>query len=547
MNRIIPFVIICALLNISAYADGTHPQGIRLDGTVGTAGKIELPGPNYAIKPEYGKQSGSNLFHSFQQFNIHNGESATFSGPASVQNIISRVTGGSASWIDGRLASTIPGADLYFLNPAGVMFGSNAALDLSGSFHVSTADYLRMGENERFYSKPIENEVLSVAPPSAFGFLSDKPGKISLDGAKLKVSEEKDISLIGGDIEIRKGTVKAQSGRINMAGVSSYGEIVPTEAGLEASAQQKGTITISDYSEIDVRNGGSAFIRGGQIVIQKDSKINAETGGNKNGGIADIRGDSLTISNRSYISAGTSGAGKAGNIDVESGNLQLTDSSQIGSSTSGIGEGGTIIIRAKESFSASGYNSGVFANSNSTKSDAGKAGNIDIQAGQVQLKDSAQINSLTRGTGAGGTVRIRAGESFEASGYVTNEQGIFFSGISAGAYSMEAGAGNAGDIDIQAGQIQLSNKAKVGSNTSGTGNAGNIAMQTEELQLTGEAQINSSTTGTGNSGMISVRVSESFSASGYNSGVFANSNSTKSDAGKAGNIDIQAGQVYIRN
>ncbi|OQX27092.1 MAG: hypothetical protein BWK80_07005, partial [Desulfobacteraceae bacterium IS3] len=129
-----------------SYADGTHPQGIKLDGTVGTAGKIDLPGPNYAIKPEYGKQSGTNLFHSFQQFNIHNGESATFSGPASVKNIISRVTGGSASWIDGKLASTISGADLYFLNPAGVMFGSNASLDLSGSFHVSTADYLRLGE-----------------------------------------------------------------------------------------------------------------------------------------------------------------------------------------------------------------------------------------------------------------------------------------------------------------------------------------------------------------------------------------------------------------
>ena len=85
------------------------PKGISLDGTVGNAGALDLPGPDYDIRAEYGQQAGSNLFHSFQQFNIHSDESATFSGPDSVKNIISRVTGGSASWIDGRLGSAIPG------------------------------------------------------------------------------------------------------------------------------------------------------------------------------------------------------------------------------------------------------------------------------------------------------------------------------------------------------------------------------------------------------------------------------------------------------
>ncbi|NJL58383.1 MAG: filamentous hemagglutinin N-terminal domain-containing protein [Desulfobacteraceae bacterium] len=95
-------LVLLALIAAPLYADGTHPIGIRLDGTIRNSGKIDLSGPGYAIKPEYGKQAGANLFHSFQQFNIHSGESATFSGPDSVKNIISRVTGGAASWIDGK-------------------------------------------------------------------------------------------------------------------------------------------------------------------------------------------------------------------------------------------------------------------------------------------------------------------------------------------------------------------------------------------------------------------------------------------------------------
>ncbi|MDM8525332.1 filamentous hemagglutinin N-terminal domain-containing protein [Desulfococcaceae bacterium HSG8] len=161
--------------------------------------------------------AGTNLFHSFQQFNIHSGESATFTGPDSVQNIISRVTGGDPSWIDGKLRSEIPGADMYLLNPAGMMFGPGASLDLGGSFHVSTADYLGLENGERFYTMPQENEVMSVAAPTAFGFLNNEIGSISFEGrgeiteqewkdnpSGLHVSEGKTISLIGGISNLQK-------------------------------------------------------------------------------------------------------------------------------------------------------------------------------------------------------------------------------------------------------------------------------------------------------------------------------------------------------
>ncbi|MCP4109501.1 MAG: filamentous hemagglutinin N-terminal domain-containing protein, partial [Desulfobacteraceae bacterium] len=111
--------VLFIITSVPVHSDDTHPHGITLDGTLGTAGKLALPGPDFDVKAEYGTQAGTNLFHSFQKFNIHSNESATFSGPGSVQNIIGRVTGGDISWIDGTLRSTIPGADLYLLNPAG--------------------------------------------------------------------------------------------------------------------------------------------------------------------------------------------------------------------------------------------------------------------------------------------------------------------------------------------------------------------------------------------------------------------------------------------
>jgi filamentous hemagglutinin family protein len=109
---------------------------------MGSAGT--LSGPDYQITQDVGKLENGNLFHSFGRFNINSTESATFSGSAGIKNIISRVTGGQASTIDGVLRSTISGANVFFLNPAGIIFGENASLDVQGSFHASTADYLKL-------------------------------------------------------------------------------------------------------------------------------------------------------------------------------------------------------------------------------------------------------------------------------------------------------------------------------------------------------------------------------------------------------------------
>jgi filamentous hemagglutinin family protein len=140
---------------------------LTLDGSLGPRGP--QPGPNYRIGADLGQTRGSNLFHSFGEFNVPTGGSATFTGPNTIANILSRVTGGQPSSIDGILRPEIAGANLYLLNPSGVLFGPNASLDVSGSFHVSTADFLRFADGAKFFANLGQESVLTVAPPAAFG------------------------------------------------------------------------------------------------------------------------------------------------------------------------------------------------------------------------------------------------------------------------------------------------------------------------------------------------------------------------------------------
>jgi filamentous hemagglutinin family protein len=189
--------------------------GIHPDGTMGSV--VSLSGLDYSITG--GTQAGSNLFHSFSVFDVHLGESATFNGPAAITNIIGRVTGGTASSIDGTLGSGIAGANLYLVNPAGVVFGPDASLNVDGSFHVSTADYLLLGPTGRFDASNPGNTVLATAPPSAFGYLSARPAPVTLNGSRLQVPAGETLSVVAGDIDLTDASLYASEGVVNIASV----------------------------------------------------------------------------------------------------------------------------------------------------------------------------------------------------------------------------------------------------------------------------------------------------------------------------------------
>ena len=172
-------------------------------------------GPNYAISANLGKQVGSNLFHSFGLFGLATGESAAFSGPATISNVIGRVTGGNPSSIDGKIQSTITGANLYLINPSGIVFGPHATVNVSGSFHASTADYLKMSDGAKFQATNPDGSTLSAAPPAAFGFLNASrpdhgqrqharavPGTLGLVGGPVNITSAANLAAPGGTVAI---------------------------------------------------------------------------------------------------------------------------------------------------------------------------------------------------------------------------------------------------------------------------------------------------------------------------------------------------------
>jgi filamentous hemagglutinin family protein len=256
-------------------AAGPVQAQIVTDGTVGP--KVSLHGGEIEIGANLGSRRGDNLFHSFEKFGIASGQTATFTGPGAIKNVISRVTGGEISNIDGKLASRVGQADLYFLNPAGVMFGPNAKLDVPGSFHVSTAHELRFADGARFSALDKTGSGLTVAPPEAFGFLDRPLGRIVVEQSQLRlIAPGKTLSLVGGDLVIdggQTGSVGAEDGVVHLVSAAAPGAVRIADAatmvgqrGAVRMTQSQGRPTTGTLGTIDVSgpNGeGTIRIRGG--------------------------------------------------------------------------------------------------------------------------------------------------------------------------------------------------------------------------------------------------------------------------------------------
>jgi filamentous hemagglutinin family protein len=547
---------------------------ISLDGTLGKSGA--LPGPNYQIGANLGQQQGGNLFHSFRDFNLQSHESATFSGPINVQNVISRVTGGNPSSIDGTLRSTIPNANLYFLNPFGIMFGPNAKLDVQGSFHASTADTLRLQDGGQFHARVPSNSLLTVAPPSAFGFVSDSSTPLTIDQSKLSVPTSKSFSIVGGELQINQAQITAPSGRINLASVASKGEVTLQPKDLILSGES-GNLSLS-HSQVTTTGprGGDIYIRAGQFEIN-DSSIQtdavAEGAGTDSGdaGAINIQGRELTLKNGAWVTAGTQGTGQGGNITIDvagpvtlsgesssrSGDFEGSISGEfkgslIGTHTFGKGPGGTLSLNAQQLSLANGAHLGAatfgqgqggetrlqvsgavtLSGENSkgvpsriladARGASGNAGLIELQAGQLTLQDGAGVTASTAGTGQGGNVTIDVSKgtiTLTGASSDKNPRGDEFKGSVIGAYT--TGKGDAGNVKLAAGQLSLRDGAKIGTATFGEGQGGTTTIKVSgAVTLSGE------------------------NSKGVTSGIIADARSL---SGRAGLIELQAGQLTLQD
>lgn len=288
------------------------------------------PVPTYDITGGTRPGNGANLFHSFGDFSVGTHDIARFGNDSGLPttNILSRVTGGQTSNIYGMIQTAGFGsAALWLINPAGIVFGPTASLNVGGSVHFSTADYLRLGSgNDRFYADLGKTSQLTSAPVTAFGFLGERPaGPITVQaGNPLAVSEGKAISLIGGDISITGRTLSAPGGQINLASVAGAGEVVPNQLGQApvlslAKVSQQGTIQLTEGAILRTSSttgdGGPVFIRGGQLVME-NAGIEAVTTAPRQfdfsftvmtcckGGIVDVVADSVLLKGSTGGAAG---------------------------------------------------------------------------------------------------------------------------------------------------------------------------------------------------------------------------------------------------
>lgn len=496
---------------------------VSFDGSLGS--QVALEGPNYQIGAELGQQRGSNLFHSFDNFNLNPEESATFLGPDKINNIISRVTGGNPSNIEGTLRSLIPKADVYLINPAGIMFGPHAQLDVQGSFHASTADTLYFQDGTEFNANPINNALLTTAAPEAFGFLDHSSTPLFVKGSQLSVPLGETISLVGGDVDLDAVEITAKAGRINIGSLSHAGKVVLSPTDLTLSAQA-GDITLrNSVVSTSGESGGAIYIRGGRFELH-NSEVAANTEGKLDGKGINVQVTELTVSEGGQFAAHTLDSGKGGVIKIN-----VADSMML------------------KGINQEGFFSGIFANSESKNDNAGDANDIVLEVGELVFKEGAWMAAETHGPGQGGNViiRVKAGQLILSEG--------------AQIYTGTRGTGRGGNVDIKVAEdVTFSGRDQNGSlsgifsfswtETDYGGNAGDIVLEAQNLNLKEGTGITASTYGTGQGGDIKILVNNSVNLSGENylhQGTFLKSSTEGiiDNAGNGGTITIAAQQLKV--
>ena len=525
-----------------------------------------------------GTQRGTNLFHSFRQFSIPQNRTATFRVDRGVENIFSRVTGSSASKIDGRLQvlqsdnNSLSSANFFLLNPNGILFGRHASLNVGGSFLATTADRIDFADGTRFSATaPQSNLLLTIQVPIGLQF-GDRPGRIEnrsiaigldnqdhpqansggfpLQGLSVPIGQT--LALVGGDIFVPEGIMSAEGGRIELGSVAQQGR-VKLDSLTEGWAlrydrsQSFGDIRLrSAILDTSGAAGGAMQIQGRQIRLSGTTDVVSTTTGDRLGRPLSLTAtDSLIVRDTGTLRTQTTGSGIAGDIRLSTRRLTVQNGGSVGSFAVGVGQGGTVRIVASDFITVGGdipsINLARLTTEN-TEQNAGVSGNIEIQTDRLQVLPGGQIRSTvlpggqirstTSGSGDTGDIRIQATEVNLTGTAPGNFNGTFVeasSGIFAG--TIPASRGNGGNINIQAQRLSLSDGALVQASTYGSGDAGNIEIHASDINVTGTSE------------------------SGQRSGILATSGGLshasffedRSATGKGGNVQITTNLLTVRD
>jgi filamentous hemagglutinin family protein len=454
-----------------------------------------------------GTRAGGNLFHSFSEFSIPTGTAAFFNNGLDVQNIFSRVTGRSISHIDGLIKANGT-ANLFLLNPNGIIFGPNAKLNIGGSFLASTANSFKFADGIEFSAtNPQASPLLSINLPIGLQY-GTNPGEIRIQGKgqedglattkfdsslnPLEVLPGKSLTIVGGNVILDGAILQAPGGRVELGAVGTEGTV---------TLNADGSLTFPDTST------GETPIPKADVFILNQSGINVLASG---GGSITITSRNLNILEGSLLSAGIAEA--EGAVDTTAGDIQFN----INEAT-----------KIESSRIENNLNPDAFGNS----------GNIRIKTGSLSAKDNALLSTSTYGEGNAGGITIAAND------FVSLSNG---SELDASTY----GIGNAGQVNIKSATVSLDGENSAvfsGVTESGTGDAGGILITTKSLSVTNSAQLETTTLGIGNAGKIII-VSDKVSFD-RSSGAYSNVGATENRVGEgdAGGISITAKSLSVTN
>ncbi|GAX42820.1 hemagglutination activity domain protein [Tolypothrix sp. NIES-4075] len=562
--------VILAASGTIATATSVLAQSITIDGTLSPA--QTLTGPVYTIPQSAGQTVGSNLFQSFGKFNLNMGEIANFESAGNIRNILSRVTGGGASMIDGLISTNSANVNLFLINPSGIVFGPNASLNVGGSFVASTANALQFG-NLGFFSatdKNIPSPLLTINPSAllfnqinqnaAIQNNSVAPAGIDpagLNAFGLRVPDGKSLLLVGGNVSMDGGQLNAYGGRVELGGLTQAGTVFLGVDGDNLSLifpdnVGRSEVSLTNQAGIDVEGagGGNIAVNARNLEILEGSFLSAGIGQGL-GTPETVAGD-ITLNATGEIKvAGTQrgvrnlvrlgSKGNGGNITIDSGSLLLQDGAQLVDSTFGQGNAGNVTVRATDAVDLA--NGDIL--STVEAGGVGKGGNIDINAATLSLIDSAELQTLTRrasatgpaGRGDAGNVNVNVTGAVDIAG---NKNG-FPSGISS-AVETET-QGNGGNITINSGSFSLRDLAQVQTSTLGQGNAGNVTVRALDAVSLANASILSTVEsgGVGKGGNIDINAATLSLIDGAQLLTITRraSNTGPAGRGDAGNVNIK--------
>jgi filamentous hemagglutinin family protein len=545
-------------------------------------------GLNFTI--DGGSRSGTNLFHSFGQFSVPTGGSAVFNNAIDIQNIFSRVTGGTASNINGMIQAN-GSANLFLLNPSGILFGPNASLNIGGSFVGTTANSIKFGDGVEFSAVNANGTpLLTMSVPIGLQ-MGQNPGAIALQGSGHRLTTQnpllspflptvphlglavipgRTLALVGGDINLNGGVLTAPSGRIELASLKN-GSVALNSVSLGYQLsypdnQEFMDIWLNNRSLLDVNllKSGSVQIQGRDIYLRDGSSVWVQNRSDQPSGdiqvnasrqlmLVGISPDFQVVTN---IITEALSSGSAGQVNVTAPNLLIDTGATIRTRAYQASAGGDINVTS-QNLIVKGYvplAPRLFSGLGTLTFSDKAAGNLTINTRNLSVLESGYIGSTTIGSGKGGNVLINA-DRIDVNGFNPSFVQSTIAGSTIGL------GGDAGTLTINTGSLSVTNQGLVVTSSIGVGSAGNLTINAlDSIIVNGRHQgdlYGSSIASTvdfpnlfyqqqfglprqaiGNSGRVKITTS---SLKILDAGI----SSSNADVGNSGIVSIKANEIYL--